>query len=74
MSFLGRFDRSDQGKFSLPLAFLIPHLVRDLILGFSDSEEVAISQIFPLNLSGTKVKKLNEWEFYLKVFEKKFGY
>jgi hypothetical protein len=37
-------------------------------------KEVAISQIFPLNLSVAKVKKLNEWKFYLKIFEKIFGY
>lgn len=57
-----------KGSFSLPLAFLIPHLLLDFILGLPDSEEVAISQIFPLNLSWAKVKKLNEPQFYLKFF------
>ncbi len=54
-----RFDECAEGKFSLPLAFFI---------------EVAISQIFPLNLSWAKVKKLNEPQFYLKFFGEIFGY
>ncbi len=54
-----RFDRSAEGRFSLPLAFFF---------------EVAISQIFPLKLSWAKVKKLNERQFYLKFFAEKFGF
>ena len=54
-----RWDEDGEGKFTLPLAFFI---------------EVAISQIFPLNLSWAKVKKLNEPQFYLKFFGEIFGY
>ncbi|MBO3097192.1 hypothetical protein [Gelidibacter pelagius] len=46
----------------------------ELILGFSDSEEVAISQIFPLNNYGAKVKKLNGWQIVLFFFHLKLTF